>query len=135
MISIKTNRRLDASMNMTPIIDIVFLLLIFFMLTTNFITEEGIKVNLPHARSTTPQTDEDITVFVDKEGWAYIKGIKISHERLFDELRRLIGNNTEKLVVVKADREVILNKAVKVMDIAKDAGAAKLCIATEEPMF
>jgi len=67
MMEIKYRRKLDASLNMTPMIDIVFLLLIFFLLTTNFITEEGIKVKLPQAKSTTAQTQEDITMFISKD--------------------------------------------------------------------
>jgi len=131
MVEIKYRRKLDASLNMTPIIDIVFLLLIFFLLTTNFITEEGIKVNLPQAKSTTAQTQEDITVFISKEGKIFIRNAEMNESRLFDRLSALIANDPHKLVIVKADREVILNKAVKVMDIAKAAGAERLCIATE----
>lgn len=131
MVEIKYSRKLDASLNMTPMIDIVFLLLIFFLLTTNFITEEGISVKLPQARSTTAQTQEDITVQISKEGGMYIRGEKMSEGNLFDRLHILIGDNRNKLVIIKADREIILNKAVKVMDIAKTAGAARLCIATE----
>ena len=131
MMDIKYHRKLDASLNMTPMIDIVFLLLIFFLLTTNFITEEGIKVKLPQARSTTAQTQEDITVFISKEGKIYIRNDELNESRLFDRLKALIGNDPHKLVIVKADREIMLNKAVKVMDIAKTAGAERLCIATE----
>ena len=131
MVEIKYRRKLNASLNMTPMIDIVFLLLIFFLLTTNFITEEGIKVKLPQARSTTAQTQEDITVFISKEGKIFIRNDELNESRLFDRLSALIGNDPHKLVIVKADREIILNKAVKVMDIAKSAGAERLCIATE----
>ena len=131
MVEIKYRRKLDATLNMTPMIDIVFLLLIFFLLTTNFITEEGIKVKLPQARSTAAQTQEDITVVISKEGKIFIRNDEMNESRLFDRVSALIGNDPHKLVIVKADREIILNKAVKVMDIAKAAGAERLCIATE----
>ena len=135
MLEIKYRRKLDASLNMTPMIDIVFLLLIFFLLTTNFITEEGIKVKLPQARSTTAQTQEDITVFISKEGKIFIRNDELNESQLFDRLSALIGNDPHKLVIVKADREIVLNKAVKVMDIAKTAGAERLCIATETDLI
>ena len=131
MVDIKYKRKLDASLNMTPMIDIVFLLLIFFLLTTNFITEEGIQIKLPQAQSTAEQTQEDITVYISKEGKIYLGGKEFNESSLFNRLRDLIGKNRNKLVIVKADREIILNKAVKVMDIAKTAGAEKLCIATD----
>ena len=112
-------------------IDIVFLLLIFFLLTTNFMTQEGIKVKLPQARSTASQTQEDITIAISREGKIFIGEDELDESRLYDRLRSLIGHDAHKLVIVKADREIILNKAVKVMDIAKTAGAERLCIATE----
>jgi len=133
MISIKPNRRLSAKLDMTPMIDIVFLLLIFFMLTANFMTQEGIKINLPNAKSITPQSEEEITVYINSAGKVYLVGRELNYKNLHDKLHSLIKNSNNKLVVVKSDRNVILEKAVRVMDIAKDAGAEKLCIATEKP--
>ncbi|MBA3012765.1 MAG: biopolymer transporter ExbD [Proteobacteria bacterium] len=117
---------------LTSLIDIVFLLLIYFMLTTNFIVEEGITVKLPNAKAAAPQVKQEITIFVDKEGATYIANEKISIDALYTQIRQMIGNDTDRLVVVKADKTVILNKAVKVMDIAKAAGASRLCLATEK---
>jgi len=117
---------------LTSLIDIVFLLLIYFLLTTNFLVEEGIKIKLPQAKAAAPQTEEVITVYVDQEGRAYIGTEEVSLAALFDRLRAMIGTKQDKLVVVRADRAVILNKAVKVMDIAKAAGAGRLCLATEK---
>lgn len=117
---------------LTALIDIVFLLLIYFLLTTNFMVDEGIKVKLPQAKASAPQTEKVITVYVDREGRAFLDKTEVSDAQLFDRLRELIGNEANKLVVVRADREVILNKAVKVMDVAKAAGAGRLCLATEK---
>ncbi len=133
MISIKPKRRLSAKLDMAPMIDIVFLLLIFFMLTANFMTQEGIKINLPNAKSITPQSEEEITVYIDSIGKVYLAGRELKYKDLYEELHSLIENSNNKLVIVKSDRNVILEKAVRVMDIAKDAGAEKLCIATEKP--
>lgn len=117
---------------LTSLIDIVFLLLIYFLLTTNFLVEEGIKVKLPQAKAAAPQTEEVITVYVDQEGRSYIGTEEFSLAALFERLKSMIGTREDKLVVVRADRAVILNKAVKVMDIAKAAGAGRLCLATEK---
>lgn len=119
---------------LTSLIDIVFLLLIYFLLTTNFMVEEGIKIKLPQARASAPQTEEVITVYVDQEGRAFIENREVSIEVLFDRLKEMIGVHKDKLVVVRADRAVILNKAVKVMDVAKAAGAGRLCLATEKDL-
>jgi biopolymer transport protein ExbD len=117
---------------LTSLIDIVFLLLIYFMLTTNFIVEEGIKIKLPNAKASAPQVKQEITVFVDKEGATYIANAQIPIDQLYTKIKQMINNETDRLVVVKADRTVVLNKAVRVMDIAKAAGASRLCLATEK---
>ena len=117
---------------LTALIDIVFLLLIYFLLTTNFMVDEGIKIKLPQAKASKPQTEETITVYVDRDGRSYLNNREISTNELFKKLKEMIGDRKDKLVVVRADRGVILNKAVKVMDVAKAAGAGKLCLATEK---
>lgn len=117
---------------LTSLIDIVFLLLIYFLLTTNFIVEEGINIKLPNAKASAPQVKQEITVYVDKTGKAYIMNREIPADRLFSEIKEMINGDSDRLVVIKADKTVVLNKAVKVMDIAKAAGASKLCLATEK---
>ena len=119
---------------LTSLIDIVFLLLIYFLLTTNFMVDEGIKIKLPQAKASAPQTEEVITVYVDEQGRTFLGAEEISQARLFDRLKEMIGNQEDKLVVVRADRSVILNQAVKVMDLAKAAGAGRLCLATEKDL-
>lgn len=128
----KKRPRIQVQAPLTALIDIVFLLLIYFLLTTNFMVEEGIKVKLPQARASAPQTEEVLTVYVDKAGRAYLNDREIPPDRLFDDLKARINGRKDRLVVVRADRAVMLNHAVKVMDIAKAAGAGRLCLATEK---
>ena len=128
----RRRNRIQIQMPLTSLIDIVFLLLIYFLLTTNFMVDEGIKIKLPQARASAPQTEQEITVYVDRDGRAFLENQEVSLAGLFDRLREMIGKSKDKLVVVRADRTVILNKAVKVMDVAKAAGAARLCLATEK---
>lgn len=128
----KKRPRYEIQMPLTSLIDIVFLLLIYFLLTTNFLVEEGIKIALPQARAGAPQTQEEITVYVDREGRTYLRDEEIPADRLFTRLKEMIGGQKDRMVIVKADRAVILNHAVKVMDLAKAAGAGKLCLATEK---
>lgn len=124
--------RFQVQAPLTALIDIVFLLLIYFLLTTNFMVDEGIKIKLPQAKASAPQTEEVITVYVDKEGRSYLGGQEMDMSRLFDELEDSLARRENRLVVVRADRTVVLNRAVKVMDIAKAAGADRLCLATEK---
>jgi len=128
----KKRTRLQVQLPLTPLIDIVFLLLIYFLLTTNFLVDEGIKIKLPQAKASAPQTEKEITVYVDRQGRAFLGTEEVSLTILFDRLKEMIGGEENKLVVIRADRAVILNKAVKVMDVAKAAGAGRLCLATEK---
>ncbi|MDY7033087.1 MAG: biopolymer transporter ExbD [Thermodesulfobacteriota bacterium] len=128
----KPRPRLEVEVPLIALLDIIFLLLVYFLLTTNFISDEGIKVKLPQAKASAPRTEMEITVYVDREGRAFIGREEVAHARLFDHLKDMINGREDKLVVVKADRSVMLNRVVKVMDIAKAAGAGKLCLATEK---
>jgi biopolymer transport protein ExbD len=128
----KKRPRYQIQAPLTALIDIVFLLLIYFLLTTNFMVDEGIAIKLPQAKASMPQTEQTITVYVDRNGRSYLDDREISFTELFKRLKAMIGDRNDKLVVVRADRGVILNKAVKVMDVAKAAGAGRLCLATEK---
>lgn len=128
----KKKPRYQIQAPLTSLIDIVFLLLVYFLLTTNFMVDEGIKIKLPQAQATSPQTKQEITVFVDKEGRSFLMNQEISLDLLFKRLKEMIGEQEDRLVVIKADRSVILNKAVRVMDVAKSAGAGRLLLATEK---
>jgi biopolymer transport protein ExbD len=134
LVHARPKKRYAVQMPITPLIDIVFMLLIYFLLTTNFMVDEGIKIKLPQARASAPQTEETITVYVDSQGQAFLGEEEISLDRLFDQLKVKIGARQDELVVVRADRSLMLKKAVKVMDIAKAAGAGRLCLATEKEL-
>ncbi|SPD75492.1 ExbD/TolR-like biopolymer transport protein [uncultured Desulfobacterium sp.] len=122
------------TMPLTSLIDIVFMLLIYFLLTTNFIVDEGINIKLPQAKASKPQVEETITIFVDRDGRPFLDEQEINMGDLFKRVKEMIGDDKDKLVVIRADRTVILNKAVKIMDVAKSAGAGRLCLATEKDL-
>jgi len=132
LVHAKRRKRMQIQVPLTSLIDIMFLLLIYFLLTTNFMVEEGIKIKLPQADAAAPQTEEVITVYVDREGIVFFGAKEVSLARLSEQLREKIRDRENRLVVIRADRAVILGKAVKVMDIAKAAGAGRLCLATEK---
>lgn len=134
LISHKHKNRLAVQAPLTSLIDIVFLLLIYFLLTTNYMVDEGIKIKLPQAQASAPQTEEVITVYVDQNGQIFLNNQEVSISELYSGVKRMIGDNKDKLVVIKADRGVILNKVVKVMDQVKYAGAGRLCLATEKDL-
>lgn len=117
---------------LTSLIDIVFLLLIYFLLTTNFMVDEGIKIQLPQADASSPQTEKEITIHIDKNGKVFLENREVPLNQLFQYLKEKIGARKDLPVVIKADRSIILNNAVRVMDVAKAAGAGRLVLATEK---
>ncbi|MDX2445898.1 MAG: biopolymer transporter ExbD [Desulfobacterales bacterium] len=117
---------------LTSLIDIVFLLLIYFLLTTNFMVDEGIQVKLPQANATSPQSEKEITIYVDSTGKVFMDNRAVPLNALFTMVKSKLGEKADALVVIKADKSVILNKAVRVMDVAKAAGADRLLLATEK---
>jgi len=117
---------------LTSLIDIVFMLLIYFMLTTNFMVDEGIKVRLPQASASAPQVHRDLVVFIDRDARVWIGDQEVPEADLFRSIRDRLEHRRDKRVVVRADRNLVLNRAVHVMDVLKAAGAESLCLATEK---
>ena len=130
----KRKPRYQMQAPLTSLIDIIFMLLIYFLLTTNFIVDEGIKIKLPQAKAAQSQINKEITVYVDKNGQAFLGGNRVTEGLLFKTLKEMLCKRKDKLVIIKADRTVVLNKAVKIMDLAKAAGAGRLCLATEKEL-
>jgi len=128
----KQRTRYQIQAPLTSLIDIVFMLLIYFLLTTNFMVEQGIDVDLPDAKASAPQTHQEITVYVDLAGKVYLGKEPVDFNDLFDRIRERIIDNPEQLVVIKADGGIILDRAVQVMDIVQAAGAKKMFLATEK---
>jgi biopolymer transport protein ExbD len=115
-------------LNLTPLIDIVFLLLIFFLLTTHFIEEDGIGVRLPSAASVTTRDRNEVAVAITREGELFVEGRRLELAALEDQLRTIVKDDTT--VIIRGDRDVSLQLAVSVMETAKKAGAQRLVVAT-----
>jgi biopolymer transport protein ExbD len=115
-------------LNLTPLIDIVFLLLVFFLLTTHFIEEDGIGVRLPSAASVTTRDRNEVAVAITRDGDLFVEGERLGLDALAEKLRPMIKDDTT--VVIRGDRDVPLQTAVSVMETSKKAGAARLVVAT-----
>ena len=111
--------------------DIVFLLLIFFLLSSSFIVQTGIKIDLPAATSTKPQDSSHIVLSVTSDGDVYVNEKEVQWSKIQGELESLLAESEDKLVVVRGDRELSLGRTVEVMDIARRSGAVRLAIAAD----
>ena len=118
------------NIHLTALIDMVFLLLIYFLLTSNFISREGIDVQLPRVDSQFAEVEERIVVKVDKDGRFLLEEREIPGPRLLRALQFRLQGGTG-AVIINADKRVVYDRVVEAMDIAKKAGATELLLATE----
>lgn len=123
-------KRTDVRLNIAPLIDVIFLLLIFFMLSTHFVTQPGIKLTLPAAVSARLHPEEDIIVFIADDGKLYLNDERTGLDGLSGKIGLKLSRSRKKTVIIKADEGTGLGFAVKVMDIAKQAGAEGVVIST-----
>jgi len=125
-------RRVRPTLDVTPLIDVVLQLVIFFMLTTTFSLYQGINVNLPKVVKAEEHQEKDLVVTITKENRVYLNDREVTVEELAETVKPLFVASQPRVVVIRADQEVKHGKVVEVMDIVKGAGAEKLAIATEQ---
>ena len=118
--------------NITPMVDVVFNLLIFFMVTTTFAQVSGIDVKLPASKSTkTENITEDIIVTMNTNGEIFLKDRKIDLEELARVISEAVKRSANSTLVVRADRDALHGMVVYVMDLAKEKGVSRIAIATQ----
>jgi biopolymer transport protein ExbD len=121
------------AIEMTPLIDVILMLVIFFMLTTTFVLSPGIEVDLPQGRTSQKPRKLDAVITMTKEGAIYYQDAQVSLETLGAVLQRARHAQPELRVVIKADTLVQHGRVVAVMDLAKHLGIDHLAVATAPP--
>ncbi|MBE8182335.1 MAG: biopolymer transporter ExbD [Candidatus Portiera sp.] len=125
----------DLQINLAPLIDVIFILLIFFVLTTSFVRENRIPIVLPEAESTSKDRDDIIEVVIDADGNYIIDDKKLySNQRgaIRTELQRAQKLSPNSYLQITADARVAHSKVVTVMDLAGQIGFSNLRITTRE---
>lgn len=131
-IQIKKGRALGA-LSLTPLIDVVFLLLIFFMVTTTFATQPaGIQVDLPRSSSTDVIPEgEDVALVLTADGGVQVDGEAVDLATLRQRLTAAAAADPSTLVVIRADESLTHGRVVAVLDLVRDLGLTHFAIATE----
>lgn len=124
-------RSIKINLQIAPLIDIIFNLLLFFMLTYQITRDPGIKITLPKALTAKLQDEEKIIVFVNQNNEIFLNEKKISIDELLPTLKERL-KISQKTVILKADEKINLGLAVKVIDIAKQAEAEGIVISTKK---
>jgi biopolymer transport protein ExbD len=131
----KRPRHNSVVLNLTPLIDIVFLLLVFFMLTAHFVEDQALIVDLPDADNSpaAAEHEEIVTVIISAQGEILINNQQVSDDELVQSLRNALDKSEDRMMRIRGDNEANLGVAVKVLDAAEAAGAKAVDILTEKP--
>lgn len=115
-------------LDIVPLIDVVFLLLIFFMLTSSFVSPPGIKIDLPRAVTSEAILEKNIVITITDSNVIYLNQQVVQLTELLEKL--ILAANEDKSLLIKADRGVSLGKIVEIWDLCREAGIVKINIAT-----
>ena len=122
----------ESEVNITPLIDIVFIMLIFFIVTATFVKEAGIDVNKPDAPTAEVKKKANILIAIDANNNIWLDRRKIDIRSVIPNIKRLRAENPQGSVVIQADEESKNKMLVEVMDAARQAGVTNIALAAEK---
>jgi biopolymer transport protein ExbD len=122
----------NEEINMTPMLDVVFILLIFFIVTASFVKEAGIEVNRPEAHTAVKKERANILVAISDKGDIWINKRRVDVRSVQANIERLKAENPQGTVVIQADQKATTDVLIKVMDAARAAGVYDVSIAAQE---
>ena len=122
---------INAEINMTPLIDIMLVLLIIFMVSSSAAIESGLDVNLPEVSAVSDKSDVTLVVSLSKTGELSLQGNPVKTSDLKDSLTKAFLDKKTDAVILESDGETQLSAAMEIMDIARSAGAKNFSIAAK----
>jgi biopolymer transport protein ExbD len=123
-------RRESADINVTSLVDIIFNLLIFFLLSSSFVVQSGIQIDLPQVVAPVQMELQPVVVTIKSDGTLFVNETATEWADLSGALGRALEQAAEKRVIVRGDDGASLGRAVEVMDTARELGATGLAVAT-----
>ncbi|HFE37097.1 MAG TPA: biopolymer transporter ExbD [Gammaproteobacteria bacterium] len=128
----RNTREEEVAVDISPLIDMVFILLIFFMVTTTFVKDMKLELDRPSAASATTASTKALRVFIDKYGDIYVDNQPVRIYSLQSKLRDMLRASTDKSVLVVTDENVVAKRVLEVVDQTRLAGATDVGVATEQ---
>ncbi|NNM00015.1 MAG: biopolymer transporter ExbD [Gammaproteobacteria bacterium] len=122
----------ESAIDLTPLIDVVFIMLIFFIVTATFVKETGIDVNRPDAQTAVMKEKANILVAIDAKDQIWIERRKIDLRAVRPNIERLYAENPQGSVVIQADKESKTETLIGVMDASRQAGVYNVAIAAQD---
>ena len=123
--------RITSQLNMAPLIDVVLLLLIFFMLTSTYLVAEAIDLELPFSKSARPVSEQDVVVVLSLNGTVRVNEETIAREDLVAHLSKLITDPEAQTITLKTEANESVEDMIGVMDDIRTAGGQRVLIATQ----
>lgn len=121
-----------AEFQFSSLTDVVMLLLIFFMITSQYVVQSGVKVKLPGSKSSEQVVSSDYIVTISKEGVYYVGSQVVAEPELEIKLKALREKNNEANLIIASDKDVPIEKVVLVIDAAKGSGFEKFTLQTDK---
>jgi len=121
----------EQQVDMSPLIDMVFILLIFFMVSATFVKDMDLDINRPKASSATPSSSKAIRLFIDNRGSTYLDGKSVRGWAIQSKLREILKSGSSSTVLIVTDGSVPANKLIEVVDQCRMAGAKDVGVITE----
>ncbi len=125
-------KSVSSDIDISPLIDMVFILLIFFMVSTTFVKDAKVELKRPSASSASSASTKSLRVAIDRQGALYLDGDPVKVWILQSKLRDSFRGGADKTVLVVADRRVAIERLVEVVDQCRLAGAADVAVATDK---
>ncbi|MEL0035721.1 MAG: biopolymer transporter ExbD [Gammaproteobacteria bacterium] len=122
----------EAEINITPMLDVVFIMLIFFIVTASFVKEAGIDVNRPEAATAVKKERANILIAISDKGEIWINKRRIDVRAVQANVERLKAENPQGTVVIQADKKATTDVLIKVMDASRAAGVYDVSIEAQE---
>jgi biopolymer transport protein ExbD len=123
----------ESEINITPMLDVVFIMLIFFIVTATFIKEAGIDVNRPDAATAVKQEKANILIAIGPNNDIWIDRRQVDIRSVRPNIERLHAENPQGSVVIQADKESKTDTLIQVMDASRQAGVYNVSIAAQDP--
>ncbi len=123
----------ESEINITPMLDVVFIMLIFFIVTATFVKEAGIEVNRPDAATAVKQEKANILIAIGPNNDIWLDRRRIDIRAVRPNIERLHAENPQGSVIIQADKESKTETLITVMDASRQAGVYNIAIAAQEP--
>jgi biopolymer transport protein ExbD len=131
--NLSTKKSKKLTLNMTSLIDVLFILIIFFAVSSTFLEQPGIELKLPDAESSESFTTQKIILYIDKENNLFLNDQLISENTMIGEIEKLGKISKEGSIVLKADTQVDHGEIINIMDMLRKNKFYKLVISTNIP--